>query len=99
MAKKLKKCMKLNWNFQRVERVLEKLPSVREVWIFSVITHLIIYPGGASVTVPVYIAETAPSSIRGRLVTTNNLFITGGQFVAAVVDGLFSSYKKNGWRY
>jgi len=54
--------------------------------------------GGASVTVPVYIAETAPSTIRGRLVTTNNLFITGGQFVAAVVDGLFSSYKKNGWR-
>ena len=57
------------------------------------------YAGGASVTVPVYIAETAPSSIRGRLVTTNNLFITGGQFVAAVIDGLFSSYKKNGWRY
>ena len=55
--------------------------------------------GGASVTVPVYIAETAPSNIRGRLVTVNNLFITGGQFIASVVDGIFSPYKRTGWRY
>lgn len=31
--------------------------------------------------------------------TTNNLFITGGQFVAAVIDGILSPYKKLGWRY
>ena len=31
----LKKCMKFNWNFQRGEGVLEKIPSVGEVWIFS----------------------------------------------------------------
>ena len=37
--KKLKKCMKLKWNFQRGGGVLEKLPSVGEVWIFSGITH------------------------------------------------------------
>ncbi|KAJ7352883.1 hypothetical protein OS493_033149 [Desmophyllum pertusum] len=54
--------------------------------------------GGASVTVPVYIAETAPSNTRGRLVTINTLFITGGQFVAAVIDGIFSSNKSTGWR-
>jgi len=34
----LKKCMKLDWNFQRGkgvgEGVLEKIPSVVEVWIF-----------------------------------------------------------------
>ncbi|XP_067025133.1 proton myo-inositol cotransporter-like isoform X1 [Acropora muricata] len=54
--------------------------------------------GGASVTVPVYIAETAPSKTRGRMVTVNNLFITGGQFVAAVVDGFLSPYKRIGWR-
>ena len=50
-------------------------------------------------TVPVYIAETAPSDIRGGLVTANNIFITGGQFIAAVVDGIFSPYKRTGWRY
>ena len=27
----LKKCMKLNWNFQRGGEVLEKIPSVGEV--------------------------------------------------------------------
>ena len=33
--KNLKKCMKFNWNFQRGGEVLEKSPSVGEVWIFS----------------------------------------------------------------
>lgn len=49
-------------------------------------------------TVPVYIAECAPTELRGRLVTINNLFITGGQFIASVMDGAFSYYD-NGWRY
>ncbi|KAL3853167.1 hypothetical protein ACJMK2_016732 [Sinanodonta woodiana] len=49
-------------------------------------------------TVPVYIAECAPLHLRGRLVTVNNLFITGGQFVASVVAGAFS-YRADGWRY
>jgi len=31
----LKKCMQLDWNFQRGGEVLEKTPSVGEVWIFS----------------------------------------------------------------
>ncbi|XP_061187255.1 proton myo-inositol cotransporter-like [Saccostrea echinata] len=55
--------------------------------------------GLASMTVPVYIAECAPIHQRGRLVTINNLFITGGQFVASVLDGAFSYDKKNGWRW
>ena len=33
--KNLKECMKFNWNFQRGGGVLEKIPSVGEVWIFS----------------------------------------------------------------
>ena len=37
--KNLKKCMKLNWNFQRGGEVLEKIPFVGEVWIFSGTTH------------------------------------------------------------
>ncbi|KAE8616176.1 hypothetical protein XENTR_v10008737 [Xenopus tropicalis] len=55
--------------------------------------------GIASMTVPVYIAEAAPPHLRGRLVTINTLFITGGQFSAAVVDGAFSYLARDGWRY
>ncbi|MBN3289349.1 MYCT protein, partial [Polypterus senegalus] len=50
-------------------------------------------------TVPVYIAESAPPQLRGRLVTINTLFITGGQFFASVIDGAFSYLPKDGWRY
>ena len=49
-------------------------------------------------TVPVYIAEVSPPNLRGRLVTINTLFITGGQFFASVVDGAFSYLQKDGWR-
>ena len=34
----LKTCMKLNWNFPEGWGVLEKIPSMGEVWIFSGIT-------------------------------------------------------------
>ncbi len=54
--------------------------------------------GLASVTTPVYIAECAPSSIRGRLVIVNTLLITLGQFVAGVVDGAFANVSQ-GWRW
>jgi MFS family permease len=57
-----------------------------------------IFPGLASMTVPMYIAETTPAEIRGRMVTLYNLFVTGGQFIASVVDGLFSKDRENGWR-
>ena len=55
--------------------------------------------GIASMTVPVYIAEVSPSHLRGQLVTINSLFITGGQFIASVVDGAFSYLSHDGWRY
>ncbi|KAF7649328.1 hypothetical protein LDENG_00143430 [Lucifuga dentata] len=55
--------------------------------------------GIASMTVPVYIAEVSPSHVRGQLVTINSLFITGGQFVASMVDGAFSYLSHDGWRY
>ena len=56
------------------------------------------FTGGVSTTVPVYIAEIAPWSIRGRLVFVYYLFLTGAEFVASVVDGILSPYKKTGWR-
>ena len=37
--KNLKKFVKLYWNFQRGGGVLENIPSVVEVWIFSGTTH------------------------------------------------------------
>ncbi|XP_008289622.1 proton myo-inositol cotransporter isoform X1 [Stegastes partitus] len=55
--------------------------------------------GIASMTVPVYIAEVSPPHLRGQLVTINSLFITGGQFIASVVDGAFSYMSHDGWRY
>ncbi|XP_032895191.1 proton myo-inositol cotransporter isoform X1 [Amblyraja radiata] len=55
--------------------------------------------GLSSMTVTVYIAEAAPFHLRGRLVTINTLFITGGQCFASIIDGAFSYLEKNGWRY
>lgn len=46
--------------------------------------------GVASVTAPVYIAEASPSEIRGSLVSTNVLMITGGQFLSYLVNLAFT---------
>lgn len=55
--------------------------------------------GLASTGVPMYIAEVAPSNIRGSLVTLNNCFITVGQLSAAITAGAFSYDHENGWRW
>ena len=56
--------------------------------------------GFAAMAVPMYIAEMAPAKMRGFMVVVNNLGITGGQFVATVIDGVFSYLPVNiGWRY
>lgn len=52
----------------------------------------------ASNIVPVFVAEVAPAEMRGALVTVNNLFITGGQFVSYLVDSAFA-HVPEGWRY
>lgn len=48
-------------------------------------------------TVPIYLAECAPVHLRGRLTVADNMAVTGGQFVAGVVDYAFS-YVSHGWR-
>ena len=53
--------------------------------------------GLASVTVPVYIAESAPPGVRATLVTVNVLMITTGQFVAYLVDFL-CTFLPGTWR-
>ena len=55
--------------------------------------------GLAAMAVPMYLAELAPAKMRGKIVVVNNLGITGGQFVATVVDGAMSYLPYNiGWR-
>src|ERR1700733_2322342 len=54
--------------------------------------------GGASLIVPMYIGELAPSHLRGRLVTVSIAFVTGGQVVAYSIGWLFSTLP-SGWRW
>lgn len=49
--------------------------------------------GIASVTAPVYIAEASPSEIRGGLVSTNVLMITGGQFLSYLINLAFTEVR------
>ncbi|CAI8587883.1 unnamed protein product [Vicia faba] len=50
------------------------------------------------ITAPVYIAELSPSEIRGALVTTNVLMITGGVFVSYLVNLVFANVPGT-WRW
>lgn len=52
--------------------------------------------GAASATVPVYLSEISPTAIRGRLLTLNQLMITGGILVAYLVNLAFASSEM--WR-
>ncbi|WFC98250.1 hypothetical protein MYAM1_000975 [Malassezia yamatoensis] len=54
--------------------------------------------GVASMIVPVWIGELAPTHLRGRLVTLNVAFLTLGQVIANGVGAGFSNVK-GGWRY
>ncbi|KAI3804316.1 hypothetical protein L1987_25765 [Smallanthus sonchifolius] len=46
--------------------------------------------GMASMTAPLYISEDSPARIRGALVSTNGLLITGGQFLSYLVHLAFT---------
>ncbi|GAB4830754.1 Sugar (and other) transporter [Ancistrocladus abbreviatus] len=54
--------------------------------------------GMASMTAPLYISETSPTRIRGALVSTNGLLITGGQFLAYLINLAFTQVKGT-WRW
>ncbi|KAL2545680.1 Inositol transporter 4 [Forsythia ovata] len=47
----------------------------------------------ASMTAPLYISEASPARIRGALVSTNGLLITGGQFLAYLINLAFTKDK------
>jgi MFS transporter, SP family, major inositol transporter len=57
--------------------------------------------GGASATVPVFIAELAPTERRGRLVTQNELMIVTGQLLAYTSNAIIAGTVGEGgvWRW
>jgi MFS transporter, SP family, major inositol transporter len=58
--------------------------------------------GGASVTVPIYLAELAPTERRGRLSGRNELAVVFGQLLAFVVNAIIANVwgEHDGvWRY
>ena len=50
--------------------------------------------GMASMTSPLYISEASPARIRGALVSTNGLLITGGQFLSYLINLAFTNVGK-----
>ncbi|WP_461144354.1 sugar porter family MFS transporter [Salinifilum aidingensis] len=58
--------------------------------------------GGASATVPVYLAEVAPVERRGSLVTRNEVMIICGQFAAFIINAIIMTVwgeHTSVWRY
>jgi MFS transporter, SP family, solute carrier family 2 (myo-inositol transporter), member 13 len=51
--------------------------------------------GMASMTAPLYISEASPARIRGALVSTNGLLITGGQFLAYLINLAFTKVPRS----
>uniref|UniRef100_A0A1D1YSB1 Putative inositol transporter 2 n=1 Tax=Anthurium amnicola TaxID=1678845 RepID=A0A1D1YSB1_9ARAE len=54
--------------------------------------------GMASMTSPLYISEASPARIRGALVSTNGLLITGGQFLSYLINLAFTRVPGT-WRW
>ncbi|HWO97087.1 MAG TPA: sugar porter family MFS transporter [Bacillus sp. (in: firmicutes)] len=75
-------------------------PNVTLMVIFRFLLGLAV--GGASVTVPTYLAEMSPAESRGRMVTQNELMIVSGQLLAFVINAILGSAMADNdhvWRY
>lgn len=74
-------------------------PNIWVMYPFRFVLGLAI--GGASTTVPVYLAETAPKHLRGTLVAVDQLMIVTGQLLAFVVNAIIANTieDSHAWRY
>lgn len=75
-------------------------PTYEVLLVFRFVLGLAV--GGASVTVPVYLAEVAPFEKRGSLVSRNELMIVSGQFLAFLINAIIGNVwggNDEVWRY
>ncbi|MCM3440337.1 sugar porter family MFS transporter [Metabacillus halosaccharovorans] len=75
-------------------------PNVTAMVFFRFLLGLAV--GGASVTVPSYLAEMSPAESRGRMVTQNELMIVSGQLLAFVINAILGNtmgHHDHVWRY
>lgn len=77
---------------------------VAPTWEFLTVARFFlgIAVGGASVTVPVFLAELAPTEQRGGIVSRNELAIVSGQLAAFTINAVIGTVwgeHDNVWRY
>ncbi|SFM88859.1 MFS transporter, SP family, major inositol transporter [Izhakiella capsodis] len=74
-------------------------PDVQWMVFFRMVLGLAV--GGASATVPIYIAEIAPANRRGQLVTMQELMLVTGQLLAYISNAGFDALwgGENTWRW
>ena len=75
-------------------------PNMEVMVLFRFLLGLAV--GGASVTVPTYLAEMSPASNRGRVVTVNELMIVSGQLLAFTINAVLGNLMGDSsyvWRF
>ena len=75
-------------------------PNTEMMVLFRFILGIAV--GGASVTVPTYLAEMSPAERRGKMVTMNELMIVTGQLLAFTFNAIIGSVLGDNdhvWRY